>query len=255
MKVREIKDYLNELYPFENKCDWDNCGLLVGDEETEITKIGFALDLTFETLEDAKNNGVNLIVTHHPVIFHAQKSFVSGNIAYEAALSGMSVISCHTCYDSAKGGVSEILADAIGLSEIETVVTEETPYCVRIGKTDCVSPEVFALNVASALSATVRFAKGDKNITKAAVCGGAGGDFITEVASAGADAYVTGDMSHHEFLLAQELGLTVIAAGHFETEIISVLPLLERVKRQFPEAETVLLRQNNPVTFVSAEEG
>lgn len=254
MKVREIKEYLNELYPFNNKCEWDNCGLLIGDEESTVSKIGFALDLTRETLDDAILKGVNLIVTHHPVIFHAQKNFLSGNTAYDAAVKGISVISCHTCYDSAQGGVSEILAQTVGLSDIKVLETEEKPYCVRTGRIAEVSVVDFAKSVSKALHTTVRYVKGDKAIKSVAVCGGAGGDFIPEVISSGAQAYVTGDISHHEFLLAQGKGLTLIAAGHFETEVISMLPMLKKVASEFPDTECILLKQHNPVTFVSAEE-
>lgn len=254
MKVREIKDYLNGLYPFENKCEWDNCGLLVGDEESEVTKIGFTLDLTPQSLCDAIEKGVNLVVTHHPVIFRAQKNFLSGNLPYEAAIHGISVISCHTCYDSAKGGVSEILAEAIGLHDIEEVETQEKPLCVRAGKTERISPIDFAKKVSKALDTTVRFAQGNKDIECVAVCGGAGGDFIEEVVSFGAQAYVTGDIDHHEFLLANELGLTLVAAGHFETEVISMKPMMEKVRAQFPETGCIMLKQTNPVTFIKAEE-
>lgn len=253
MKVREIKDYLNSLYPFSNKCEWDNCGLLVGDENDEVKKIGFTLDLTSEAISQAVKENVNLIITHHPVIFHSQKTFLSGNIAYEAAIKGVSVISCHTCYDSAKGGVSEILAETIGLTDIETVETEEKPFCVRKGKINAVSSSELAQIVSSKLGTTVRLILSDKEITTVAVCGGAGGDFIEEVFHSGAQAYVTGDISHHEALLAAELGLTLIAAGHFETEVISMQPMLEKVQAAFERVECIMLRQNNPITFVSAE--
>lgn len=254
MKVREIKNYLNKLLDFNNCCEWDNCGLLVGDDDAEIKKAGFVLDLTKESLDDAKARGVNLIITHHPVIFHAQKTFTKGNIAYEAAAAGISVISCHTCYDSAENGVSEILAEKLGLSDIKIIETQEKPYCVRVGITDKITPEDLAEKVSAVLGTTVRLCKGNILIDTAAVCGGAGGDFISEVSSFGAQAYITGDISHHEFLLAQELGLTVIAAGHFETEVISIEPLMNYVKAEFPTLECLLLSQANPVTFVSAED-
>lgn len=254
MKIKEIKNYLDELYPFENKCEWDNCGLLTGNEENEVKKIGFALDLTPEVLKDAENNGVNLIVTHHPVIFTAQKSFLSGNIAYEAAVKGMSVICCHTCYDSANGGVSDILAEKIGLSSVKILETEEKPFCVRIGETVKTTPELFAKNVAKSLGTTVRFSCGSRDIERVAVCSGSGGDFVEESVLYGADAFVTGDMSHHQFLLAEEKGITLIAAGHFETENIAIKPLMDKVKTKFSDIECILLCQHNPVKFISPEE-
>lgn len=254
MKVSDIRDFLDNIYPFSNKCEWDNCGLLIGDESKEISRIGFALDLTKEVLSDAVRNGVELIVTHHPVIFHAQKSFLAGNIAYEAAVKGTSVISCHTCYDSGVDGVSEILAKEIGLSNIKTVETEEKPYCVRIGNISEETPDSLALKVAKNLDTTVRLVSGGRKINKVAVCGGAGGDFIPEIIAAGADAYITGDISHHEFLLAHDSSLTLIAAGHFETEVISMKPLMQKVSERFVDAKCILLKQDNPVSFVSAED-
>lgn len=254
MKIRDIKDWLNQRYDFSNKCEWDNCGLLIGDESDEITKIGFALDLTSETLTEAINNGVNLIITHHPVIFHSQKNFLKGSIAYEAAVNGINVISCHTCFDSAKNGVSEILAKTLGLSEITVIETSEKPYCVRMGRIDDISPEKLAKLTVGVLSTTVRFVKGDRIINKVAVCGGSGGDFIDEVYKSGCQAYVTGDIDHHEFLLAKEYGLTLIAAGHFETEVISMREMMNELVSAFSDIECILLKETNPVSFVSAEE-
>ncbi len=254
MKVKEVKEYLDGLYPFSNKCEWDNCGLLIGDGENEVTSIGFALDLTRVSLKDAEEQNINLIITHHPVIFSPQKSFLSGNIAYEAAVRGISVISCHTCYDSADGGVSDILAEKIGLKNIKVLETEEKPFCVRTGEISPVSPEAFAFSVSSALSAFVRFTRGNRDIKKVAVCGGGGGDFMEEVILSGADAYVTGDISHHQFLTAAENGLTLIAAGHYETENISMLPLRNKVSEKFPKVKCVMLFSENPVSFIMPEE-
>lgn len=250
IKVKDIFEYLNTIAPFDNKCDWDNCGLLIGDMNAETNKIGFTLDLTPSVLESAKKNGVDLIVTHHPVIFRAQKNFLKGDMPFEAAKSGINVISCHTCYDCAKDGVSDVLAETIGLHDIAEVETEEKPSCVRMGECEECTPSDLAEAVAKKLSTTVRLARGTGNIKKVAVCGGGGGDFIFDVLKAGADAYVTGDLSHHHFLLAQQTGLTVIGAGHFETENPAVFPLMNKVCAEFSEIIGIYLGQENPVEFI-----
>lgn len=249
-KVKDILEYLDEIAPFDNKCDWDNCGLLIGDISAEVKKIGFTLDLTPSVLERAIENGVDLIVTHHPAIFRAQKNFLKGDLAFETAKSGISVISSHTCYDCAKGGVSDVLAETIGLHNITEVETEEKPSCVRMGECEECSPSYLAKTVATKLSTTVRLAKGNRNIKKVAVCGGGGGDFIFDAIKAGADAYVTGDLSHHHFLLAEQTGLTVIAAGHFETENPAVFPLMNRVCEKFSDTSGIYLKEENPVEFI-----
>ncbi|MDD6021238.1 MAG: Nif3-like dinuclear metal center hexameric protein [Oscillospiraceae bacterium] len=250
IKVKNILEYLNTMAPFDNKCEWDNCGLLVGDCEAETNKIGFTLDLTPAVLENAKKNGVDLIVTHHPVIFKAQKNFLKGNLAFEAAKAGINVISSHTCYDCAKCGVSDVLAQTLGLEDITEVETEEKPSCVRIGLCAKCTPMQLAETVADKLGTTVRLAKGKRNIGKVAVCGGSGGDFILDAVKAGADAYVTGDVSHHHFLLAEQIGITIIGAGHYETENPAVFSLMNKVCAEFSEIIGIYLGEENPVEFI-----
>ena len=67
--IKNISDYINSFSPYNTQCSWDNSGMLVGDADKEVNKIGFALDLTSESLESAKEYGVDLIITHHPIIF------------------------------------------------------------------------------------------------------------------------------------------------------------------------------------------
>lgn len=249
--VKMISTFINEIAPYDTKCDWDNCGLLTGDGDSEVKKIGFALDLTSETLENAKRAGTDLIITHHPIIFKAQKNFLKGNMAFELARSGINAISAHTCFDCAEGGVNDVLLGILSLTDSRKV---ESSGCVlpmvRIGKCREYEPEEFASFVAERLKTTVRLIDGGKRISSVAVCGGAGMSFIDEVIAAGADAYVTGDISHHEMLDAEEKGLTVVAAGHFETEYPAMAALEKQINKRFPGLETVLLHQSNPVRFI-----
>lgn len=248
--VNDIYEYLNTVAPFENKCSWDNCGILVGDSNKAVRKVGFTLDLTAETLNKAINESVDLIVTHHPVIFRPQSNFLAGNVAYEAAVNGISIISAHTCYDCAEKGVSHILAELLGLKNITEVETEEQPSCVRMGTVDTTNAEDLAVLVAEKLGTTVRLASAENTIKTVAVCGGSGGDFIYDAVKAGADAYISGDFSHHHFLAAKETGMTIIAAGHFETENPSVIPLMNKVTENFKGITAVYLEQENPVKFI-----
>lgn len=251
LTVNDISDYIDTLAPYETQCEWDNCGILVGDRNRNIHKIGFTLDLTAETLKEAVNEGVQLVVTHHPVIFHAQKKFLCGNVAYEAAKCGVDVISVHTCFDSADGGVNDVLCEILELREVESVESAESVKpIVRIGKTDTVSPKELAAFVSKKLDTTVRLIDGGKEIGKVAVCGGAGMCFFGEAVAAGADAFVTGEIKHNEMLEAKNLGVTVIAAGHFETENPSMRGLKEKVQKHFPEAECMMLKMSNPAEYI-----
>lgn len=251
IKVKDIYNYINKISPYNTKCEWDNCGLLVGDMDKEINKIGFCLDATIETLSDAIRNKVDLIVTHHPVIFKAQKNFLSGNIAFEAAKNGISIISAHTCFDCAQGGVNDVLCELLDIKNPTGVPSEECAVpMARIGDIEEMTSTDFAKHVAKKLGTVCRVVNCENKIKKAAVCGGAGMDFLKDVIAMGADAYVTGDISHHEMLDSKNLGVTVIAAGHFETENPSIAALKKMISDEFSEAETMLLKQSNPVEFI-----
>lgn len=250
--VKEISDFINRIAPYETKCDWDNCGLLVGSYSQECKKLGFVLDLTTETFAEAVKNGCDLIVTHHPVIFSPKKNFISGDVAFDAARKGISIISVHTCFDCADGGVNDVLADIIGLRDIFGVPGSECSVpMARIGRINRISSAEFASYVAEKLSTTVRLIDAGNDIETVAVCGGSAMSLLDDAISMGADVYVTGDIKHHEMLDALEKGITVIAAGHFETENPSMKALEKRVSEEFEELETVMLYQRNPVKFIS----
>ncbi len=251
VKVKDISRFIDTLAPYNTQCEWDNCGILVGSEDKEIKKIGFCLDLTSETLKDAEEKGVDLIVTHHPVIFKAQKNFLKGNIAYDVAVSGITVISAHTCFDCADGGVNDVLCEILGIENAIGVPSSECSVpMARIGEVKAIDVLSFAKTVAKKLSTVCRVVNCENEIKKVAVCGGAGMDFYLDAVKMGADCFVTGDISHHQMLLAKETGVSVIAAGHFETEYLSMAALGKIIKNEFKETETYVLKQTNPVEFI-----
>lgn len=247
--VKDVFEYIGSIAPFEKQCEWDNSGLLVGDEQSEVKKIGVALDITANSVKYAAENGIDLIVSHHPVIFRPAKNFLANDPAYLLARSGISAICAHTSLDIAKGGVNDALADILGFDNAaplsESGETEMIRVC-EIDETDSVS---LAKLVCKKLSTCAVTADAGKTIKKVALCGGAGGDFIHDVAAAGCDAYITGEAKHHEFLAAAEIGLTLIAAGHFETENPVVAVLAEKLKEKF-DCEVKIIPQQSPVKYI-----
>ena len=250
--VKNISDYIDSIAPYNTKCEWDNCGILVGDKYKEVKKIGFTLDLTSEVINDAKENGVDLIITHHPIIFRPVKNFTKGNLAFELAVSGISAISAHTNFDCAEGGVNDILCELLGITNTEGVPDEECKIpMARIGDIEPMKSVDFAKWVADVLGTTCRVADNENLIKKVAVCGGAGADdFLFISASMGADAVVTGEIKHHLFLAAKEIGVTAIQAGHFETENPAVSALMKYIENEFKDVECLLLKQSNPTKII-----
>ena len=250
--VKNISDFINSIAPYDTQCEWDNCGILVGDKSKEVRKIGFTLDMTSEVLVDAIENNVDLIITHHPIIFRAMKNFLKGNLAYDLAISGISAISVHTCFDCANGGVNDVLCELLGITNTQGVPDEECKIpMARIGEIEPITSVDFAKKVADVLGTTCRVADGENLIKKVAVCGGAGADdFLFASAEMGADAIVTGEIKHHLFLAAKEIGLTAIMAGHFETENPAVSALMKYISNEFKEVECILLNQSNPTKII-----
>lgn len=232
MKIQKIFEFLDQKYPVSAACDFDNVGLLVGDPESEVSGILVCLDCTVEAIEKAENEGCNLIVTHHPVIFDPIKNLLSDSLVYKLIKNGVSVISMHTNLDMGDGGVNDCLCKAIGLNDISPVVSNDG-FILKSGVISPLSAEDFADKLKTALGGRIKFVDGGKEISRVLVCSGSGGEFIADAISGGFDALVTSDIKHHTFLIAKENGVSLFDAGHFETEDICVEPLKELLQAKF----------------------
>lgn len=246
--VKNVFDYINSIAPFDKQCEWDNSGLIIGNPDQEIKKIGVALDITPDAVEYAAKNGIELIVSHHPVIFRAIKRILADDPAYMLARNGVSAICAHTSLDIAAGGVNDALADALGFSNAYPLSDSGETEMIRICETDGITCDELAKLVYEKLSTGVMMAGNEKSIRKIALCGGAGGSFLHDVAAAGCDAFITGEARHHEFLDAANLGVTLIAAGHFETENPVVAVLAKNIEDKFG-CEVEIIPQQSPVKY------
>lgn len=233
MFVKDIFDFLNERAPFDTCEEWDNVGLLVGSGHLPATRVLVALDATDGALQAAKAIGADLIVTHHPVIFNGMKRLDADSFPYRLAAAGISAISAHTNLDKAMGGVNDVLAARLGLTDVEVAADGIT----RIGTLpEEMSADAFAAHVAGALEMPVR-AAGNKPVKKVAVCGGGGGGFIAACFGL-ADCFVTGEVKHHEWLYAAG-HINVIDGGHYSTEVPVVDTLCHWLSEGFPDLQVV----------------
>lgn len=250
-RVSDFYTYVDSLSPFSMQEKWDNSGMLVGDENIEVTRAAVVLDITKEAVEYASQIGAELIISHHPVIFTAQKCFLNGNIAFEMASKGISAICAHTCLDSAEGGVNDVLSEILELNNVEVFPCEESENIVRVGflpkKMSC---EELAETLKEVLGGSIRYCDNGRMIESVAVCGGSGGSFKNDIIKAGIDAYITGDAGHHDFLDCKEAGLALFAAGHFETENPVVSALANKLRLKFTDTDIIVIPQNSPISVV-----
>lgn len=251
--VNDIFEYINSIAPFEKQCEWDNSGFIVGDKNAEVEKIGVVLDITADTVKYACENGINLIISHHPVIFRGIKTVYSDDPTYMLIRNGISAICAHTSLDIAKGGVNDALADALGFGNATPLSDCGETAMVRVAEINALSGRQLAKLCADKLSTAVSVADSGRIIKKVALCGGAGADFMCDAADAGCDAYITGEAKHHEFLEAKSIGITLIAAGHFETENPVVSVLAEKLKNNF-DCEVEIIPQESPVKYFIKED-
>lgn len=240
--VRDFFNYINELAPLETQESWDNSGMLVGDMNAEVKKAIVVLDIDINAVEKAKELGANLIISHHPVIFSAMKSFTRGSVPFELASNGINAICCHTPLDIADGGTNDALADLLGFE----VYKGENPI-LRYADINEVTADDIAELLAEKLCTKVRFADAGKKIRKVAICTGGGASLMWEAGEI--DAFITGDAKHNDFLDAMSAGISLFAAGHYETEILVVPVLANKLQEAFEEIEIIDIKQENPVKF------
>ena len=256
--VGEVYKYLQEKAPFELQEDFDNAGFLVGREGTQVSKILVALDITEQVVDEAAEQGVQLIVAHHPVIFGAVRSVTDRTVAGRVLLAltewGIAAICAHTNLDAVEGGVNDALALRLGLTGMEQLKQSGVDGQGRpfgIGRVGYVSEQPlydFAMGVKRLLGSNgLRLVDGGKPVHKVAVGGGACADMLDDALEMDCDTFVTSDIKYHHFLEARAQGINLIDAGHFPTEDV-VCPVLQNwLAEQFPEVSVAISKRHREV--------
>ena len=241
MKIKNIVDYTREIAPFETAAEWDNIGLLVGDENADVMRVLLALDITNEVVNEAREKGCGLIVSHHPVIFDPLRALAPADPVYSLAKNDIAALCLHTNLDRAERGVNTALAEALGLKNITLY-----PECfLAVGETDReYGADKYAALIKERLGApSVRYTDG--RVSRVAVSSGGGGEGVELSAEYGFDAFVTGELKHHQYLYAKQHRIATFDAGHFSTEDVVIAPLRDLLAAKFPEVEFVISEKNS----------
>ena len=252
MKACELVAPIEEFAPLALQESWDNCGFSVGDPQREVKKALLALDCTEEVLDEALELGCDIIITHHPLIFKGVKSITpsnfSGRIVTRAIKNDICIYAAHTNMDKTADGVSGLMAAKLGLVNVE-FLTDEALGLVG----DLAEPmewRELAGIVKERFGVTnLRCSKPlEEKISRVAVCGGSGRSFIGDAMSKGAQLYITGDITYHEFYC--ENGFMVMDIGHYLSEY-DVVPLFAEILcKKFPNfAVCISRRNNNPIYY------
>ncbi len=253
-EVKDVLAFMEELAPMELKLGFDNVGLLAGTLHTPVERVLVALDITDEVIGEARDVGAELIVSHHPLFFDGLKAVTDGSGPGKKVVallqSGISAICMHTNLDAAAGGVNDALCDALGLHD--TGILTEGDGLSRVGELEePMEFNVFLPFVCEALHAAgARYHYARRRVSRVGVCGGSGGGDLALAAADGCDTFLTGDVKHHQFLEAKELGVNLIDAGHFPTENVVVPAVRAAISQRFPELLVITsLRHKQPERF------
>lgn len=221
MKIGELYEKMSAYFPKELSCDWDNDGLMCcPDREKTVKKALCVLDITESAVDYAIENGFDLIVSHHPLIFRPLSSVDFGAYPSKKVIkliqNGISAFSFHTRADCVTGGVNDMLAEVLELKNVSHFGEDGMG---RIGELEnSCSICDFAKLVKEKLNAPYVNYCGDNQVKKVAVLGGDGKDFVMTAKEAGADTYVSGSISYNVLLEAPEYRINLLEAGHFHTE-------------------------------------
>ena len=241
-RVHDILQFIETLAPANLKMDWDNVGLLCGSRNTPVTKILVALDPFEGVCKEAAAMEAELLVTHHPLIFRAAKAITDDTSVGRSILTlcehGISAINAHTNLDCAEGGVNDVLAARLGLSNVEPILSHDGHSLLRMGDVSEQPLEDFLSDVQCNLGCSgLRYVDSGKPVHKVAVGGGSCADAMMDALRAGCDTFVTADIRYNAFWDAHDLGLNLIDAGHYPTENPIVAVLAEKIAAAFPDVE------------------
>ncbi len=245
--VADILQFIETLAPQAMKESWDNVGLNCGRRDRQVKTVLVALDPFEAVCREAKELGADLLVTHHALIWKpgfVTDATVQGRNTLFLIENGIAHINAHTNLDQAPGGVNDVLAATLDLTDVQVIDpsgTDENGVAwglLRQGQVQEQPLEAFLRTVKAKLGCEgLRYADGGKPVRKVAVGGGSCAGAMQQVVRAGCDTFVTADVKYNQFWDAKDLGLNLIDAGHFHTENPVVAVLADKIAAAFPELE------------------
>ena len=239
MTVKDIYERLNEQIPDTLREEWDNDGLMCAPDVTrEVSKVLLTLDVTEELVDYAIEQGFDLIVSHHPLIFKPISAINEHNHIARKLIklieNEISVFSFHTRADKVKGGVNDRLCELLGIEGTEPFGEGDLG---RVGFVEQMTLEDFLYKVKTTLGAdVVKYSDGYNSVRRVALVGGDGKDFVADAIRVGADTYLSGRISYNVMEEAAEMGINLIEAGHYFTE----QPLMEFFKEILLDLDSTL---------------
>lgn len=261
MIIAELLQSLEELAPLPLQDDYDNSGLQVGLSGQDLKAVLVTLDITEDVIDEAARLGCNLIVSHHPLIFKALKKVTDASYQQRCVLKAIKndivLYAAHTNLDNAENGVNYKMAEVLGLTGLEWLSPREDAAGRSCGSgvignlPSEVDARAFLLDVKSKFGVDcLMHSEINRNtVRRVAICGGAGSFLMPDAIKAGADCFLTGEISYHHFF--ENDGLLVAALGHYQSEQYTKDLLKDYMVQRFPELRVEIYSgSTNPINYL-----
>ena len=259
IKVNNIINEMELLAPTYLKEDFDNVGLMVGDKNKEVKKVLLALDCTLKVIEEAKKENVELIITHHPLIFKRPSSITTdtlqGKKIIELIKNDISLYSSHTNLDSVENGLNDTIVSILGFDNSKILEKNKRDDKAGLGRIVSLKESIQLEDLISKIKKSLninnlRVVKGNDKVNKIAIINGSGQDFIGKAVALGADCIITGDTTYHFASDYKEMEISILDVGHFASEQITFFNVMENLKEKFKDVEFITSTvEEDPFSF------
>lgn len=259
IKVNNIIKEMELLAPTYLKEDFDNVGLMVGDKNKEVKKVLLALDCTLKVIEEAKKENVELIITHHPLIFKRPSSITTdtlqGKKIIELIKNDISLYSSHTNLDSVENGLNDTIVSILGFDNFKILEKNKKDDKAGLGRIVSLNESIQLEDLISKIKKSLninnlRVVKGKDKVNKIAIINGSGQDFIGKAVALGADCIITGDTTYHFASDYKEMEISILDVGHFASEQITFFNVMENLKEKFKDVEFITSTvEEDPFSF------
>lgn len=245
--IESVCKFLDDFAPNRIAEEWDNVGLLVGDPALPAKKIMTCLTVTQESADEAIENNVDLIVSHHPLPFRPLKKITTATtpsrLLWHLIRNGTSIYSPHTAFDSALHGINQSVCQKIGLTNTQPLQPfDDDPDALgsgRFGEHPSITCKEFAEKLKKAYNLeNIRYVMaGQQPIGRVATACGSGASFLAAAAKTNCNALVTGEADFHSCLEAKAVGIHLFLLGHYASERFAVEMLADRIREEFNDLE------------------
>ena len=261
MKIKQVLSALEQFAPLPLQESWDNAGLQLGLTEAEVSGVLLCLDVNEDIIEEAIQKGCNLVVSHHPLLFHGLKQICGADYVQRCVIRALKndivVISMHTNMDNAQGGVNWKIAERLGLTEVSFFAQKQVDGIVAgSGVIGTLPSELTASDFIQLVKSRFQVEYAQCNellkrpIRKVAICGGAGDFLLQDAIAHGADAFITGEMHYHQYF-GHEQRIQICVIGHYQSEQYTTEVFRHIINDGCPGVRTEIAETNtNPILFI-----